>query len=213
MSFELRKLPMVEIDKEYAFEGPEGTASLLDLFGGRRQLLVQHFMFDPSWDAGCPSCSFVTDSLGHLAHLHARDTSWVAISRAPLEKLDAYQRRMGWAIPWYSSYGSDFNYDLHVTLDPAVAAPEYNYQDQSEREVPEGVEWPIELPGQSAFLRDGDRVFHTYSTYARGTELRAGTFTWLDLTALGRGEDWEQPPGRSDGPAGSWIRRHDEYGT
>lgn len=202
---------MVEIEKEYVFDGPDGKASLLDLFDGRRQLLVWHFMFDPSWDAGCPSCSLIIDNVGHLSHLHARGTSLVAILRAPFEKLATYKRRMGWTIPWYSSYGSDFNYDFHVTLDPAVAPVEYNYQRQSE--APDGVEWPIEGHGVSAFLRVGDRVFQTYSSYARGGDLLIGTYSWLDLTALGRQEDWEQPPGRSDGPSFSWLRRHDEYDT
>jgi predicted dithiol-disulfide oxidoreductase (DUF899 family) len=113
-------LPMVEIDNEYDLEGPDGKASLLDLFDGRRQLLVHHFMFDPSWEEGCPTCSFVVDNHGHLSHLHARDTSWVAISRAPIEKLETYKRRMGWAIPSYSSHGSDLNYDFQVSKIPAT---------------------------------------------------------------------------------------------
>jgi predicted dithiol-disulfide oxidoreductase (DUF899 family) len=208
---ERRRLPMVEIDKEYLFEGPDGEAHLVDLFEGRRQLIVYHFMFDPTWDEGCPSCSFIIDNVGHLSHLHARDTSFAAISRAPIEKLEAYKRRMGWTIPWYSSYGSEFNYDFHVTLDPAVAQVEYNFKRQDE--APDGAEWPMEGHGVSAFLREDDRVFHTYSSYARGAELLVGTYNWLDLTALGRQEDWEQPPGRSDGGAQSWLRRHDEYDT
>jgi predicted dithiol-disulfide oxidoreductase (DUF899 family) len=172
-------------------------------------LIVHHFMFDPNWDEGCPTCSFTADHIGdHLEHLHARDTSLVAISRAPIEKLEAYKRRMGWTIPWYSSFGSDFNYDFHATLDPAVAPVEYNYQEHEE--LPDGVD-SMEGFGVSAFLRDGDRVFHTYSMYGRGGDLLMGTYNWLDLTALGRQEDWEQPPGRSDGPAQSWLRRHDEY--
>src|SRR6266545_1428625 len=127
---ERRRLPMVEIEKEYVFAGPAGQVSLRDLFEGRRQLLIYHFMFDPSWEEGCPSCSFVIDNLGHLSHLHARNTSWAAISRAPIEALEAYKRRMGWTIPWYSSYGTDFNHDFHVTLDPAVTPVEYNSPDQ-----------------------------------------------------------------------------------
>ncbi|MGH2393816.1 MAG: DUF899 domain-containing protein, partial [Candidatus Limnocylindria bacterium] len=114
---ERRRLPMVRIAKEYVFDGPHGTARLLDLFAGHRQLIVYHFMFDPSWDEGCPSCSLLVDNIGHLSHLHARDTSLALVSRAPLDKLEAYQRRRGWTFPWYSSYGSDFNYDFHVTLD------------------------------------------------------------------------------------------------
>jgi len=210
---ERRRLPMVEIEKEYIFAGPAGQVSLRDLFEGRRQLLIYHFMFDPSWEEGCPSCSFVIDNLGHLSHLHARNTSWAAISRAPIEALEAYKRRMGWTIPWYSSYGTDFNHDFHVTLDPAVTPVEYNYPDQPmpADQPPPGDEWPVEGPGVSAFLRDGDHVFHAYSAYARGLDLLVGTYNWLDLTALGRQEDWEQPPGRSDGGAQSWLRRHDRY--
>lgn len=156
-------------------------------------------MFDPGWDEGCPTCSFNVDSLGHLGHTHARDTSWVAISRAPLEKLEAYKQRMDWSIPWYSSHESDFNYDFHATLDPSVAPIEYNYQ--SHPSLPEGIEGPMEGFALSAFLREGQRVFHTYSTYARWANLLIGSYNWLDLTALGRQEDWEEPPGRSDGPA------------
>lgn len=211
---ERRRLPMVEIAEGYVFEGPAGKAGLLDLFEGRRQLLVYHFMFDPSWAGGCPSCSFLVDNIGHLSHLHARDTSLALVSRAPLDKLEAYQRRMGWTFPWYSSYGTSFNYDFHVTLDQAVAPVEYNYRDTAEFERdPEWAGWAGELPGTSAFLRDGDRVFHTYSSYARGGDLLLGTYNWLDLTANGRQEDWEQPPGRADGAFMRWVRRHDEYGA
>jgi predicted dithiol-disulfide oxidoreductase (DUF899 family)/predicted enzyme related to lactoylglutathione lyase len=212
---ERRGLPMVEVDKEYVFDGPDGKARLLDLFDGRRQLLVYHFMFDPGWDEGCPSCSFLIDHIGYqLNHLHARDTSMVLISRAPIEKLSAYKQRMGWTIPWYSSHGSDFNYDFHVTLDPAIAPLEYNYvvHDEPMTREPDGSS-SMEAQGQSAFLRVGDRVFHTYSSYARAGDLLIGTYNWLDHTALGRQEDWEQPPGRSDGPAQSWLHRHDEYGS
>jgi predicted dithiol-disulfide oxidoreductase (DUF899 family) len=210
---ERRRLPMVEITKKYVFEGAEGKVDLLDLFEGRRQLLVYHFMFDPSWDGGCDSCSLLVDSIGHLSHLHARNTSLALVSRAPLDKLEAYRRRMGWAVPWYSSYASNFNYDFHVTLDPAVAPVEYNYRDAAELEEdnPDWVGWSGEQPGMSAFLHDSDRIFHTYSSYARGGDLLIGTYNWLDLTALGRQEDWEQPPGRADGPFMSWVRRHDEY--
>jgi predicted dithiol-disulfide oxidoreductase (DUF899 family) len=208
---ERRRLPMVELNKQYVFDGPAGKAGLLDLFDGRRQLLVHHFMFDPSWEEGCPTCSFAADHIGdHLEHLHARDTSLVAISRAPIDKLEAYKRRMGWKIPWFSSFGSDFNYDFQVTLDPAVARVEYNYAPPPGSGPPPGG-WPHEGFGVSAFLRDGDRVFHTYSAYARAGDVLMGTYNWLDLTALGRQEDWEQPTGRSDGPAMSWLRRHDRY--
>jgi predicted dithiol-disulfide oxidoreductase (DUF899 family) len=212
LNAERRRLPMVEIDKTYVFEGRDGTASLLDLFEGRSELLTYHFMFDPDWDEGCPSCSFVVDNIGHLAHLHARDTTLVLVSRARIETIEPYRRRMGWTVPWYSSFGSDFNYDFHVTLDEAVAPVEYNY-----RALPDlGATWQGwsgEMHGISAFLRRGDRVFHTYSSFARGTDLVVGTYNWLDLTARGRQEDWEQPPGRSDGPLMGWLRRHDNYGT
>ncbi|MGB7798783.1 MAG: DUF899 domain-containing protein [Pseudonocardiaceae bacterium] len=199
-----RELPMVRIDKDYGFEGPDGMASLLDLFDGRRQLIVSHFMFSPDWDEGCSSCSAGADesSDGLLAHLHTRDTALVYISRAPLAKIEAYKARKGWTFPWYSSYGSDFNYDFHVTLDESVAPIEYNYRTKAEHEqagtayyVDSGQ--PVEGPGMSCFLRDGDSVFHTYSLYARGAEMLGGSYYFLDLTALGRQEDWEEPKDRS----------------
>jgi predicted dithiol-disulfide oxidoreductase (DUF899 family) len=145
--------------------------------------------------------------------LHARDTSLVAISRAPFEKIATYKLRMGWTVPWYSSNGTDFNYDFHVTVDPRIAPLEYNFRSGPELEgaMPEGDDWSAEVPGQSAFLRQGDRVFHTYTTHARGADLLLGTYNWLDLTALGRQEEWEQPAGRGSGGGMSWLRRHDEY--
>jgi predicted dithiol-disulfide oxidoreductase (DUF899 family) len=187
-----RRMPMVAIEKEYLFTGPEGEATLLDLFEGRRQLIVRHFMFDPSWDDGCSSCSAGADEIspGLLEHLHARDTTLAVVSRAPLEKLERYKAAKGWSFPWYSSHGSDFNYDFQVTLDPSVAPPEYNYR---------AVDASGEQPGQSCFLRDGERVFHTYSSYARGAEMTGGSYYYLDLTALGRQEDWEEPKGRAAG--------------
>ncbi|MFC5747601.1 DUF899 domain-containing protein [Actinomadura rugatobispora] len=208
-----RALPMVEVTKDYVFEGPDGPARLPDLFDGRGQLLIYHFMFEPDADEGCPSCSFVTDNVGHLGHLNARDTSFALVSRAPLDRLERYRRRMGWTFPWYSSHGSDFNYDYHVTLDESVAPVEYNYKDQAElvRDDPAWRGWSGEQPGVSAFLREGDRVFHTYSGYARGLDLLLGTYNWLDLTARGRQEDWEPAPRRGDDPFMSWLRRHDEY--
>jgi predicted dithiol-disulfide oxidoreductase (DUF899 family) len=204
LNAERRRLPMVEIEKDYVFEGPQGKASLLDLFEGRRQLIVGHFMFDPSWEDGCPSCTAGADevSQGLLDHLHARDTTLAYASRAPLEKLERYKTRKGWTFPWYSSYGSDFNYDFHVTLDESVAPVEYNYRTKEEHAragtfyYVDGDE-PFEMPGSSYFLRDGDRVFHTYSVYARGAEMTGGSYYFLDLTALGRQEDWEEPKGRA----------------
>ncbi|HEX2575777.1 MAG TPA: DUF899 domain-containing protein [Aquihabitans sp.] len=197
-----RELPMVRIEADYRFEGPGGEATLLDLFEGRRQLVVGHFMFDPEWDEGCPSCTAGAEevSQGLLDHLHTRDTTLAFVSRAPLEKIEAYKRAKGWTFPWYSSFGSRFNYDFHVTLDPAVAPVEYNYRDQAalEAENPAWVGWSGEQPGLSCFLRVDDDVFHTYSQYARGAESTGGSYYWLDLTALGRQEEWEEPKGRAE---------------
>jgi len=189
LNAERRRLPMVRVEKDYVFEGPDGKARLLDLFGGHRQLFLRHFMFDPSWDDGCPSCSAAAEEVsdGLIAHLQARDTEFVTVSRAPLAKIEDYKRRRGWTFPWYSSHGSEFNYDFGVTLDRSVRPPEYNYAPADEGE------WP----GHSCFLRVGDDVFHTYSTYARGAEMLGGSYYWLDLTALGRQEDWEEPKGRA----------------
>ncbi len=191
-----RRLPMVEIEKDYVFAGTQGRATLLDLFEGRRQLMVGHFMFDPTWDEGCPSCSAGADEMavGQLAHLHVRDTTFAYVSRAPLAKLETYKAVMGWTFPWYSSYGSDFNYDFHVTLDTAVAPPEYNYR---------AIDSEGEMPGLSCFLRDGERVFHTYSNFARGAEMTGGSYYFLDLTALGRQEEWEEPKGRATSSRGA----------
>jgi predicted dithiol-disulfide oxidoreductase (DUF899 family) len=210
LSIERRELPMVKIEKDYAFEGPGGRARLIDLFEGRRQLIVGHFMFDPRWDDGCPSCSAGADEIsdGLLAHLHARDTTFAYVSRAPLAKIEAYKARKGWTFPWYSSHGSDFNYDFHVTLDESVAPVEYNFRTEAEYEQAgsslygEG-ERTAEYPGRSSFLRDGDTVFHTYSVYARGTETIGGSYYMLDETALGRQEDWEEPKGRATATRGA----------
>ena len=205
LAAERRRLPMVKIDKEYLLEGPDGEASLVDLFEGRRQLIVYHFMFSPEWDEGCPSCSAGADevSKGLLEHLHARETTLAYVSRAPFSKLEAYKAKKEWIFPWYSSYGSDFNYDFHVTLDESVAPIMYNYRTKAEHEQAgtsyyyvEG-EQPIERHGHSCFLRDGNDVFHTYSMYGRGAETVGGSYYFLDLTALGRQEDWEEPKGRA----------------
>ena len=208
-----RRLPMVKLDKNYFFDGPYGKASLPDLFGGHRQLIVYHFMLDPGWEAGCLGCSLIADNIGHLSHLHARDTALVLVSRAPLAKIAAFQARMGWTMPWYSSYGSDFNYDFHVTLDEAVAPVEYNYRDKTAlKQAGQTDNMAGEQPGASVFLRDGERVYHTYSTYARGLDLLINTYNYLDLTPLGRQEDWEEPAGRSNSPVMAWVRHHDRYG-
>jgi predicted dithiol-disulfide oxidoreductase (DUF899 family) len=206
-----RELPMVEVDKPYVFDGPDGPVGLADLFRERRQLLIYHFMFEPDWTEGCPSCSYVIDNVGHQAHLHARGTTLAVVSRAPLDRLEAYRKRMGWDVDWYSSGRSDFNLDFGVTFDASSGHVEYNYRDMSGDPAWQG--WTGEQPGVSAFLTDGGRIFHTYSTYGRGTDLLVGTYNWLDLTALGRQEDWERPPGRSDSPAMSWLHRHDQYPT
>jgi predicted dithiol-disulfide oxidoreductase (DUF899 family) len=205
-----RRMPMVPVQKDYVFTGPDGEVRLLDMFEGRRQLVVQHFMFDPEWEDGCSSCSASVDEIsdGVIAHLHARETTFALVSRAPIAKLEAYRRRRGWTIPWYSSNGGDFNYDFHVTLDESIAPLELNFRTRAEIEASPSVAWvlrakqPIEIPAISCFLREGDDVFHTNTTYARGTEYVAGAYTFLDMTALGRQEDWEEPKGRAAVPHG-----------
>jgi predicted dithiol-disulfide oxidoreductase (DUF899 family) len=193
LAAERRRLPMVKINKSYAFEGPAGNVSLLDLFEGRRQLIVYHFMFGPGvegWpSAGCPGCSMFVDQIGHPAHLHARDTSFALISRAPLARIQPYRKRMGWVLPWYSSSESDFNDDFAIT-------------------TPKGAE----TFGLSVFLRDGDRVFRTYFTNRRGVEALGPVWSFLDLTPYGRQEAWEDSPeGWPQTPPYKWCR-HDEYG-
>jgi predicted dithiol-disulfide oxidoreductase (DUF899 family) len=222
-----RELPMVKVEKEYVFEGPDGRATLADLFDGRHQLIVDHMMwafdFDEDGaeiprDTGCPSCSARADDIGDLVHLHQRDTSFVAVSRAPYAKIGPFKARMGWTFPWYSSAGSDFNYDLHATVDERVQPVLLNFRTEAElAEV--GFEWSPQrrgdYPGISAFLRVDDEIFHTYSTFARGLEQIGGTSYYLDLTALGRQEPWEKPAGRATelrAQAGSPdLRFHDEY--
>jgi predicted dithiol-disulfide oxidoreductase (DUF899 family) len=200
-----RELPMVEITKDYVFEGPEGEATLLDLFDGRQQLIVVHFMFDPEWEDGCPSCTAGADEIadGLIEHLHSRDTTLAYVSRAPIAKLEKYKAKRGWTFPWYSSFGSDFNDDFHVTLDEHVMPVEYNYRSAAEFErlgkpIYSVADGPTEYPGRSSFLRVGDRAFHTYSVYARGTETMGGSYYLLEETALGRQEDWEEPKGRAE---------------
>ncbi|WP_093910456.1 DUF899 domain-containing protein [Streptomyces sp. cf386] len=224
---ERRRLPMVRVDKAYAFEGPDGTVDLLDLFEGRPQLVMHHFMWTYDIDAdgvehpratGCPSCSSAADGIGRLRQLHARHTTLVAVSRAPYPTISAYRARMGWTFPWYSSAGSDFNYDFHATVDERVAPVEVFHRTEAEL-AEAGMPWSEQLrgdwPGISAFLRVGDEVFHTYSTFGRGIEQFHYGIPYLDLTALGRQEDWEEPKGRAvplglqaGGPA---LRLPDEY--
>ncbi len=204
LNAERRNLPMVEIAKDYAFEGPAGTVRLLDLFEGRRQLIVYHFMFHPEWEDGCPSCTAGTDELspGFMEHLHTRDTSYAMVSRAPLAKLERWKAKKGWDLPWYSSFGSDFNYDFGVTIDESVVPGRYNFRTKAEFEAMGSdfftSDQPFYLPGRSCFLQVDGRVFHTYSQYARGLESTGGSYYFLDLTALGRQEEWEEPKGRSE---------------
>ena len=196
LAAERRRLPMVPMEKDYVFDGPEGKGSLLDLFEGRRQLILYHFMFGPNQDVGCDGCSMVVDNIGHLAHLHARDTSLALVSRAPLARIEAYKQRMGWSVPWYSSFESDFNVDLGVSPDTPRSG---EYQDG-------------ESFGLSVFIRDGDQVYRTYFTSGRGVEALGSNWTFLDLTPLGRQEEWEDSPeGYPQTRPYQWWRRHDEY--
>ncbi|MFL5931722.1 MAG: DUF899 domain-containing protein [Gaiellaceae bacterium] len=196
LAAERRRLPRVRIDKEYVLEGPAGEARLIDLFEGRSQLLLYHFMFGPNQDAGCNGCSMFTDQVGHLAHLHARDTSFALVSRAPIDKIEPYRKRMGWTIPWYSWFGGDFGVDFGTSPEtPRVG----EYQDG-------------ESFGLSVFIREGDEVFRTYFTTSRGVEALGSVWTILDLTPLGRQEEWENSPeGFPQTKPYEWWRRHDEY--
>ena len=192
---ERRRLPMVRIEKDYVFDAADGKRSLKDLFEGRRQLVIYHFMFDPSWEKGCPGCTGYADAIGDLGMLGDRDTTFAFVSRAPLAKLEAYKAQKGWSIPWYSSFGSDFNYDFHVTNDERVAPVEYNYRSKAELEankVPNAMTG--EEHGLSVFFRVGDDVFHTYSAYARGTEALTDSRALLDMTPYGRQQDFEDSP-------------------
>jgi predicted dithiol-disulfide oxidoreductase (DUF899 family) len=188
LAAERRRQPLMRIEKDYVFDGPHGDTRLRDFFEGRSQLIVYHFMFEPGapgWpEQGCDGCSMFVDQIGHLAHLHARDTTFALVSRAPLSKLEAYRERMGWPLPWYSLAGNEFNDDLGVG---------------------NGF-------GLSVFIRQGDDVFRSYYTTARGVEALGSVWTFLDLTPLGRQEDWEDSPeGYPQTPPYEWWRRHDEY--
>ena len=199
LAAERRRLPMKEIKREYVFQGPEGRRTLAELFEGKRQLLVYHFMFEPDHDEGCPACSFVADNFASgLVHLAARDTAFAVISRAPIDKIDRFKKRMGWSFPWLSSFGTDFNHDFHVTLDDDHT--EYNYAPVSAQ--PEDRPQEGEREALSVFLCDGGRVFYTYSTYQRGLDSFLNTYNFLDLTPLGRQEE--------DGIM-RWLRHHDKY--
>jgi predicted dithiol-disulfide oxidoreductase (DUF899 family) len=210
-----RELPWVRIDTAYQFQTDEGSATLADLFRGRSQLLVYHFMFGPDYTAGCPSCSMIADGFnGFAVHLANHDVMLWAVSRAPLPKLQAYKQRMGWTFPWASSFGSDFNADFNVwfTEEQQRAGLEYNFRrepqpqlragEQSSHAAMCGVDtltFHRDRPGMSAFTREDDRVYHTYSTYARGLDAIWGMYPWLDRAPRGRNE------------TGVWWRRHDEY--
>jgi predicted dithiol-disulfide oxidoreductase (DUF899 family) len=200
-----QELPWWRIDKDYRFDTEEGEASLADLFRGRSQLLIYHFMFDPDWDEGCPSCSALADGFDetHL-HLQNHDVAFTAVSRASLEQLLSYRDRMGWSFPWVSSGRTDFNYDFHVTIDASVAPVEYNYRNQAQLEQANVAwrEWSGEQPGMSAFALQGGDVYHTYSAYARGLDALWTMWQWLDRAPLGRNEGDM-----------SWFHRHDQYGT
>lgn len=202
LSAERRQLPWVRVEKNYAFDTPAGEQTLAELFDGRSQLVVNHFMLGPGWEEGCVGCSFGADHLdGVLVHLEHHDVTVVAVSRAPLPEIEAYKRRMGWHFKWVSSHRSDFNYDYHVSFSPdelAKGTVYYNYE-----MIEASVE---ELPGFSVFYKDnaGD-IFHTYSSYARGAEELLGTYAVLDLTPKGRNETG---PNRN---LADWVRRHDEY--
>jgi predicted dithiol-disulfide oxidoreductase (DUF899 family) len=201
LSQQRRELPWVRVDKDYIFEGPEGKVTMTELFAGKSQLIVYHFMFDPSWEAGCKSCSFWADNYNPIiVHLNNRDANLVAISRAPLAKLQAYRKRMGWSFKWVSSFGNDFNFDYHVSHTPdEIAKGEgyYNYR--------MGKTKSAEMPGISVFHKDDDgNIFHTYSTYERGLDMLNGAYHILDLLPKGRDEkglEFTQ----------AWVRRHDEY--
>ena len=200
LSKKRRELPWERVDKPYVFDGPDGKATLADLFESRGQLIVYHFMFDPSWEAGCKSCSFWADNFNDIiVHLNHRDATMVAISRAPYEKLAAYRKRMGWSFKWFSSSGNDFNRDYQVSHTPEELAKGgyYNYTQQKPDES--------ELPGVSVFCKDANgAVFHTYSSYARGIDMLNGAYHYLDLLPKGRDEEGLPYPM-------AWLRRHDEY--
>jgi predicted dithiol-disulfide oxidoreductase (DUF899 family) len=202
LSAERRELPWVKVDKQYVFDGPKGKETLADLFEGRSQLLVYHFMFGPGWEQGCPSCSFLSDHIdGANWHLPQRDVTLLAVSRAPLSQIEAFKRRMGWRFKWVSSYENDFNHDFHVSFSQSEMARGEVYYNYTMTEFPSE-----EAPGLSAFYQDpSGAVFHTYSAYARGLDMLVGAYTYLDLAPKGRDEadlPWTM----------AWVRHHDRYG-
>jgi predicted dithiol-disulfide oxidoreductase (DUF899 family) len=203
LSRQRRELPWEKVEKDYVFQGRNGKETLTDLFDGRSQLIVYHFMFGPGWEAGCPSCSYLADHFdGSLIHLANRDVMLVVVSRAPMAEIEAFKKRMGWRFKWVSSFGNDFNRDYHVSFTKQEAAQgkvEYNY---------EVTEFPSEeAPGASVFYKNGEgELFHTYSSYARGLDVLVGAYNFLDLVPKGRDED-----GFAFSMA--WVRHHDRYGA
>ncbi len=205
-----RELPMVRVEEPYVFENESGRKRFLELFEGRQQLIVYHFMW--LWENGqpldepCRGCSGWADQIarGHLSTLHSRNTALALVSRAPWAKIAPFKRRMGWTLPWYSSFGTNFNYDFHASFDASVAPIVYNYRTPEEH-AQAGSDYylkneqPFDLHALSCFLRKGDEIFHTYSTYGRGAEAAGGSYYLMDLTACGRQEDWEEPKGRAAG--------------
>jgi len=200
LSAERRALPWVKVEKTYVFDTPDGRKSLAELLNGKSQLLVYHFMLGPGWEEGCPSCSYLADHFdGSIVHLAQRDVAFVVVSRAPLAEIETFKRRMGWRFEWVSSFGSDFNFDYHVSFgaEEVGAEGDYNYQRQ---EIGSD-----EMPGASVFYKDASgQVFHTYSAYARGLDILVGAYNLLDLTPKGRDEadlPWTM----------AWVRHHDRY--
>ncbi|HET7848646.1 MAG TPA: thioredoxin family protein [Pseudolabrys sp.] len=201
LSRQRRELPWVRIDKSYVFDTPEGRKTLADLFEGRSQLIVYHFMLGPGWIQGCPSCSYLADHFdGAAMHLAQRDVMLSVVSRAPLAEIEAYKKRMGWRFPWSSSFGNDFNYDFHVSFTKEEMASKKAYYNYAIGEFPSE-----EAPGMSVFYKnDAGEIFHTYSAYARGLDILVGTYNFLDHAPMGRDEDalpWSM----------AWVKRHDEY--
>jgi predicted dithiol-disulfide oxidoreductase (DUF899 family) len=200
LSAERREMPWVKIDKAYVFDGPQGRETLADLFAGKSQLIVYHFMLGPGWVQGCPSCSYLADHFdGAIPHLAQRDVTIIAVSRAPLAEIEAYKKRMGWKFKWVSSNGNDFNHDFRVTFDKGEVGKDdkiYNFGTSKT--------FGEEMPGLSVFAKDGGNVYRTYSTYARGLDIIVGTYNLLDMVPKGRDED-------SLPRTMSWVKRHDEY--
>jgi predicted dithiol-disulfide oxidoreductase (DUF899 family) len=201
LSAERRELPWVRVDKPYVFDGPQGKLTLADLFDGRSQVVIYHFMFGPGWEQGCPSCSWAADNIdGNVVHLNARDVTLVVVSRAPLPQIEAFKKRMGWRFKWLSSFSSDFNRDYHVSFSKDELEQSKAYYNYELGQFP-----AEEAPGVSVFAKDAaGEIFHTYSAYARGLDILVGTYNLLDLVPKGRGE-------RDVGHKMEWVRHHDRY--